>query len=230
MIQQSIKITVDAVIFGYDAAEGIGVLLIQRKNEPFKGKWALPGGFVEDDESLETAALRELEEETSLKLTTLDQVYTFGAPRRDPRGRTVSVAYVGLMRREAQLIKAASDAEKVRWFNISKLPNMAFDHRDVFTVALNKLKTTALSEPIGLELLDNYFPFSKLTQLYEAILGRSLNKNQFRKFMLKYGILKEATSDKARLSMRSQKVYQFDKKIYSKLKKNVAMLSDFLPF
>jgi len=132
-MKQDIKLTVDAVIF----AERAGVkhvLLVQRKNPPFQDQWALPGGFVEDDEDLETACRRELTEETGLDAESLKQLGAFGKPGRDPRGRTVTVAYVGTV--AYQLAKAASDAKDVEWYPLDGLPTLAFDHGDILSQAL----------------------------------------------------------------------------------------------
>lgn len=132
---QNIKVTVDAVIFTYQDGE-LQVLLIQRKNDPFQGQWALPGGFVEDDEDLDTAATRELEEETSLKTDHLQQLYTFGKPDRDPRGRAISVAYFTLVDHTEVKLKAATDAADTRWFKVKDLPALAFDHAEILSKAL----------------------------------------------------------------------------------------------
>ena len=117
-IKQNIKLTVDALIFSA-SADGKYVLLVKRKNEPFKGQWVLPGGFVDDGEGLETAAIRELQEETSLKMRSLKQLKAYGAPGRDPRGHTVSVAFWGRTNKDKVKIEAASDADDVKWFNIN---------------------------------------------------------------------------------------------------------------
>src|SRR5262245_54490619 len=132
-------LTVDCVVFGFDEAE-LKVLLIQRGLEPFKGKWALPGGFVRVDETLDAAARRELEEEAGLKQVLLEQLYTFGEVGRDPRERVVSVAYYALVKLAAHATKAATDAADARWFPISEVPKLAFDHADILAAALTRLK------------------------------------------------------------------------------------------
>jgi|SRR5690554_763498 len=129
-INQNIKLTVDALIFSASANDQF-VLLVRRKNEPFKGQWVLPGGFVDDGEGLETAAIRELQEETSLKMDNLAQLKAYGDPGRDPRGHTVSVAFWGEAHKDKVLIKAASDADEVKWFNIMDLPKLGFDHAEI---------------------------------------------------------------------------------------------------
>jgi len=131
---QHIYIMVDTVVFTYQE-EDLQVLLIERKSDPFKGSWALPGGFVEDEESLDTAAQRELEEETGIQVDELFQFYTFGEPDRDPRGRAVSVAYFTKVNKESVLPQAATDAASVQWFSINSLPELAFDHADILDKA-----------------------------------------------------------------------------------------------
>lgn len=134
-IKQNIKLTVDAVIFSA-SANGKYVLLVKRKNEPFKGQWVLPGGFVDDGERLETAAIRELREETSLKMDSLKQLKAYGDPERDPRGHTVSVAFWGVTSKDEVKVKAASDADEVNWFNLNELPELGFDHSIILKDAL----------------------------------------------------------------------------------------------
>ncbi len=140
---QNIKVTVDAVVFDQKGPGNYAVLLIQRKNPPFQGKWALPGGFVEDEEALEVAAARELEEETGIKNVALQQLHTFGKPDRDPRGRAISVSYFGLTEASTQTIKADTDASDVRWFDIHQLPGLAFDHQQIVDMAIRQVSANA---------------------------------------------------------------------------------------
>src|SRR5438876_559217 len=181
-------LTVDCVVFGYDEGE-LKVLLIQRGLEPFKGRWALPGGFVRVDETLDKAARRELDEETGLKDVFLEQLYTFGAVDRDPRERVVSVAYYALVKLSDHRAKAATDAASAEWFPISKVPKLAFDHADILATALTRLKGKVRYQPIGFELLPPKFTLSQLQHLYEAVLGSELDKRTFRKNVLSFGLL-----------------------------------------
>lgn len=139
-IDQNIRVTADAVVFGAGEQGEQYLLLIQRKNEPFKEKWAFPGGFVEDDEDLGTAAVRELQEETGLELKTTDviQLGAWGKPGRDPRGRTVTVAFMAKVDMNGQQVKAADDAKAVKWWPVDSLPALAFDHQEILKVALNR--------------------------------------------------------------------------------------------
>ena len=138
-IRQNIKLTVDAVIFSF-ADKCKKVLLVKRKNEPYKGKWVFPGGFVDDGENLETAAIRELEEETSLQMESLIQLKAYGDPGRDPRGHTVTVAFMGQVNEDVVNIKAASDAEATEWFDLIDLPQLGFDHSEILKDAIKAIE------------------------------------------------------------------------------------------
>jgi len=133
-------VSVDAVVFGFFRNKA-KLLLINRRDEPFKGKWALPGGYVEIDEELEDAVVRELAEETGLTAVPLQQMHTFGKCGRDPRGRQITIVFFGIATKGKNKIKAGDDAAKARWFDIEKLPaDLAFDHNDVTRLAIKKLK------------------------------------------------------------------------------------------
>src|SRR3954470_3435357 len=149
-------LTVDAVVFGFDAGE-LKLLLIRRGLAPFKGKWALPGGFVRVDETLDDAARRELQEETGLTNVFLEQLYPFGAVDRDPRERVVSVAYYALVKLAEHPAAGASDASDAGWFPLSGLPSLAFDHADILQAAWQRLRGKVRCEPIGFELLPEKF-------------------------------------------------------------------------
>ena len=146
----AIQVATDAVVFGYEARKGLCLLLIQRKTEPFAGSWALPGGFVLEHESLEQAVQRELEEETSLRVNYMEQLYTFGDPERDPRKRVISVAYFALVKRNGQALQASTDAADARWFAMEQLPALAFDHTHIIAKALQRLQANLSYEPLGL--------------------------------------------------------------------------------
>jgi len=218
MSKQSIKLTVDSVVFGYKDGN-ISILLIKRKYEPFKGKWAIPGGFVENNESLEEAAERELQEETGIKINFLEQLYTFGKPSRDPRGRIVSVVYFGLLRPDGLKISASTDAGDVQWFNIDKMPNLSFDHKEILELAIKRVQAKITYEPIGFELLNKKFPFSDLEKLYTTLLGREIDRRNFRKKFIKLNILDELDELHLKGHGRPAKLFQFNQKRYFKLKK-----------
>lgn len=218
MSKQSIKLTVDAVVFGYEEGN-ISVLLIKRKYEPFKGNWAIPGGFVLQDESLEEAVQRELKEETGIEINYLEQLYTFGDPNRDPRSRVVSVAYFGLIKPSAFKVFASTDAEEVQWFNINDIPSLSFDHEEILNLAIQRLQGKITYEPIGFELLDSKFPFSDLEKLYSTLLGRPVDRRNFRKKILNLNILDELDEKISKGSGRPANLFKFNNKRYFKLKK-----------
>jgi 8-oxo-dGTP diphosphatase len=218
MSKQSIKLSVDAVVFGYEE-ENISVLLIKRKYDPFKGQWAIPGGFVINNESLEEAVERELFEETGIKINYLEQLYTFGKPDRDPRGRVVSIAYFGLVRPNAFKIYASTDAEQAQWFNINELPKLSFDHKEILKTAIERLQGKITYEPIGFELLDKKFPFSDLEKLYTTLLGREIDRRNFRKKIVGLNVLDELDEKVSKGSGRPANLFQFNQKRYFQLKK-----------
>jgi 8-oxo-dGTP diphosphatase len=211
-------LTVDCVVFGFDEGE-LKVLLIERGLEPFKGRWALPGGFVRVDETLDEAARRELEEEAGLRDVFLEQLYTFGAVARDPRERVVSVGYYALVPLAAHETKAATDAADARWFALSKVPKLAFDHADILATGLARLKSKVRYQPIGFELLPAKFTLSQLQHLYEAVLGANLDKRNFRKKVLGFGLLVPLKETHMTGRHRPAQLFRFDAEKYEKLKK-----------
>ena len=211
-------LTVDCVVFGLDRQSTLKVMLIQRNIPPYQGNWALPGGFVRIDESLEEAALRELQEETGMERLFLEQLYTFGRVDRDPRERIVTVAYYALVNLSEYSIKAASDASDAAWFAIDALPSLAFDHDRILALALERLKTKVRYEPIGFELLPKKFTLFQLQKLYETILGQELDKRNFRKKILNMGLLHELNERQQDVPHRAAKLYEFDEKTYQQLK------------
>ena len=205
-------LAVDCAVFGLD--ESLKVLLIERGLDPFKGSWALPGGFVEMDESLDQAARRELEEETSLKNVFLEQLYTFSQPDRDPRDRVVSVGYFALVRLSDHRLQAATDANDARWFDVQKLPKLAFDHAKILKMAKERLQGKVRYQPIGFELLPKKFTLRQLQQLYEVVLERELDKRNFRKKILSMGILTELDEVESGVAHRAARLYRFNKTNY----------------
>src|SRR6266446_3749251 len=211
-------LTVDCVVFGFDEGE-LKVLLIQRGLIPFKGRWALPGGFVRVEETLDQAARRELIAETGLTNVFLEQLYTFGAVDRDPRERVVSVAHYALVKLSEHEAKAATDAANARWFPVSKTPKLAFDHADILATALARLKGKVRYQPIGFELLPPRFTLSQLQHLYEAVLGTDLDKRNFRKKVLGFGLLVPLKETQMAGRHRPAQLFRFDTDKYEKLKK-----------
>ena len=210
-------VTVDCVVFGLDEGD-LKILLIQRDYEPFRGFWATPGGFVNPDESLEHAALRELKEETGVKDVFLEQLYTFGDVHRDPRRRIVTVAYYALVNLRDHTIRAATDARSAAWFSVDDLPNLAFDHARIVDTALQRLKGKVRYEPIGFELLPEKFTLTQLQRMYEKILEQDIDKRNFRKKILNMGLLKELDEVQVDVAHRAARLYRFDEKKYRQLK------------
>jgi 8-oxo-dGTP diphosphatase len=211
-------LTVDCVVFGLDDGE-LKVLLVQRGIEPHRGRWALPGGFVRVDETLEEAARRELREETGVERLFLEQLYTFGALDRDPRERVVSVAYYGLVKLGDHRVRAATDAASAAWFAASDLPRLAFDHDEIARVALARLKRKVRQQPIGFELLPGKFTLSQLQQMYETILERPLDKRNFRKKLMTLELLEELDEVEQDVAHRAARLYRFDERRYRALTK-----------
>lgn len=220
-LKQDIKVAVDAVVFGYSKEEGISVLLIKRKIEPFLKSWALPGGFVKNEETLEEAIERELYEEAGIRINYLEQLFTFGAPKRDPRVRVISVAYFGLVKSSKFKLLASTDALEASWFNIHELPSLAFDHKKIITTAIQRLRAKITYAPIGFELLDNKFLFSELEQLYIQLLGKEIDRRNFKRKVMSLGLIVELDEIAPIASAgRPPKFYAFDKAKYKQLQHN----------
>lgn len=213
-------LTVDAVVFGLDLDEGaLRVLLIQRDLEPFKGGWALPGGFVHVGESLDEAVRRELQEETGLRGIFLEQLYTFGAPERDPREHVVTVAYYALVKLSDHQVQAATDAASAAWFAVEDAPTLAFDHADILEVARERLRGKVRYQPIGFELLPKKFTLTQLQRMYEVVLERELDKRNFRKKILGMDLLTELDEVQRGVAHRAARLYSFNRTRYRKLVK-----------
>lgn len=208
-------VTVDSAVFGIDQTV-LKILLIQRAYPPFAGHWALPGGFVNINETLEHAAHRELAEETGLTRVRLEQLHTFGQPERDPRGRVISVVYFGLVNLARSHLKAGDDARRAEWFDWSQLPALAFDHAEILDLAYQRLVQKARWGPIGLEVLPSRFSLQQLQALYEVIFQRKLDSRKFRRKMLALGLICPSES-----AIRPQpgrtRLYRFHRPIYRQL-------------
>jgi 8-oxo-dGTP diphosphatase len=201
-------VIVDIVVFTI-IEEHLQVLLIERVNPPFQGEWALPGGFINMEEPLEQAAYRELSEETGIIDVYLEQLHTYGQPDRDPRGRVISVAYYALTPSDnATKIKSGSDASNAIWFQIEKLPELAFDHRDIINYALMSLRYKLEYTAFAFELLSENFTLTELQKIYEIILGIELDKRNFCRRMLIHGII-EPTPHSRNNANQSARLYHF---------------------
>jgi len=211
-------LTVDCAVFGL-RGDDLEILLIQRGQDPYAGRWALPGGFVEMDETIEAAARRELAEETSLQEVYLEQLYTFGAVERDPRERVVSVAWYALVNTDEHPVRAQTDAQDAGWFHVDAVPDLAFDHRQILDAALDRLRGKVRYQPIGFELLPEKFTLRQLQHLYEVLLQRPLDKRNFRKKVLKLGFLEELEEWERGGARRPARLYRFDRSKYRALEK-----------
>ncbi len=201
-------LTVDVVIFSLRAG-ALQVLLVRRGEPPFAGQWAIPGGFVQIEESLDEAANRELEEETGLEAAYLEQLYTYGDPERDPRGRVVSVAYFALVPPgETHRIEGGTDAMEAAWHPIQDLPRLAFDHDEILHYALRRLRYKLEYSAVGFELLPEEFTLSEIQQTYEIILGEKLDKRNFRRRILNAEII-EATPHQRTGDGRPARLYRY---------------------
>lgn len=219
-LKQNIKIAVDAIVFGY-ADNKLNVLLIKQKFGVLKNQWALVGGFVKDNETLNDAVNRELQEETGIKVNYLEQLFTFGDKvDRDPRFRVISVAYFALVNSTKLILQADSDAEDAKWFSINELPNLAFDHKEILQTAQNRLQSKLTYQPIGFDLLPKEFLFSELENLYCTILEKEIDRRNFRKKILSFGIVEETEKFGNKIKGRPAKLYRFNKLKYKKLVKD----------
>lgn len=209
-------LTADCVIFGFDGGE-LKLLLIERENEPFKNKWALPGGFVFIDETTEACAKRILLEKAGIKSVFIEQLYTFSDVDRDPRERIVSVSYFALVDKHQYALIAGRDTVKAEWFQLSQLPKLAFDHSKIVKMAIQRLKGKVSYQPIGFELLDEKFTLSQLQAVYESILEIEIDKRNFRKKILGMGLLIALEEKEKNVAHKAARYYKFDNKSYKEL-------------
>jgi 8-oxo-dGTP diphosphatase len=211
-------VTVDCIIFGFDG-QTLKVMLIQRKSEPFSRMWALPGAFVNEDESLENCAERVLMKECNISGVYLEQLFTFGTPSRDPRERVISVAYMGLVKTADFELIAGNDELQIEWRDIKEVQDLAFDHSQILETAIHRIRGKIRYQPIGFELMNAKFTLPQLQQLYEAILGQSLDRRNFRKKLLSMQILKQLPEKQQNVAHKAAFYYEFDHERYEVLMK-----------
>ena len=210
------SLATDCVIFGFDGGS-LKLLLTEREKEPFKNKWALPGGFVHMDETTDACAERILKEKAGVKNVFVEQLYTFSDPDRDPRERVVSVSYFALVNKHQYELVAGRDTLKAEWFELTDLPKLAFDHSKIVKMAILRLKGKVSYQPIGFELLNEKFTLSQLQSLYEAILETPVDKRNFRKKIMSLGILKALDEKEKNVARKAAQYFSFDKKAYKEL-------------
>ena len=209
-------VTTDCVIFGFDG-ERLQVLLIERGIEPYKGRWAFPGGFLKMDETAEEGAKRELKEETGLENAYIQQLHTFSNPNRDPRERVITIAYYALVK--IQEVKGGDDAAAAKWFPLDEIPPLAFDHDYILRMTTQRLREQIHFQPIGFELLPEKFTLKELQLLYEAILGINFDRRNFAKKMLHLEILTDLEETIWPTPKREAKLYKFNSEKYEELKR-----------
>lgn len=248
-------VTTDCVVFGFNNVN-LQILLIQRGEEPFKGDWALPGGFLRVeyknsdegvDDSAEVCAARELKEETGFDATSLTQFHTYSSKGRDPRERVITIAYYALVNSQSQEVRGGSDAKIAQWFNVAyepgkvnddegadnvdsvvnSLPRLAFDHAEIIKDALKALRENICFEPIGFDLMPEVFTIPQLQKLYEVILGREFNRSNFRNKIIKYGLVDNVEGNDVKQSGRKAFKYRFNKEKYNELKQKKGFRLEF---
>lgn len=207
-------ISVDSVIFGYTENK-LKVALIERKNDPFKGMWAIPGGFMEDSETVEETALRELKEETGISDVYLEQFHVFNKPGRDPRGPTITIALFALINSSKCPLIASKDAKKAKWWPAYQIPSLAFDHSEIYQKALEALRVAFRTKPLAFELLPKEFTLTQLQNLYEQVFEISLDKRNFRKRVAKMAFIKATGGKTEGKRHRPALLYQYDPKNYA---------------
>lgn len=205
------SVTVDVLIFTVQENK-LKIILVKRAIEPFKGSWAIPGGFVRKNESLEEAALRELSEETGVRDVYLEQLYSFGDPKRDPRGRVITVSFLALLPSENLKLKGSTDVTDAKWFALDELPTLAFDHKKIVEYAIGRLRTKIQYSNITHGLMPEEFRLSELQSVYESILNEKLDKRNFRKKILSLGLLKPTGKMEVEGAHRPAMLYKFKTK------------------
>lgn len=215
-------LSIDCVIFGFQ--EELKILLVKHGEGISKGKWALPGGWVAYDESLDDAASRILSLLTGVKKVFLEQLKAFGETSRFPGKRVVTVAYYSLVNADHFDIVAGFTASDVRWFSIDEIKNLPYDHDAILSYAQNELKKRVKQEPIGFNLLPEKFTLLQLQNLYESALQIKLDKPNFRRKILGMKLLIDCEEKQHNVSHRAAKLYRFDEKVYQSLKENKFVL------
>ena len=211
-------VTTDSVVFGFDGRY-LHILLVERRSEPYKGCWALPGGFMHIDETVEECAMRELAEETGLANIFLEQFHVFSSVDRDPRERVITVAFYALVRSSDYKLMAGDDAARACWFRCDELPPLAFDHDKIIDMARERLREKLRTRPIAFNLLDEKFSMGDLQRLYEAINGTSYDRRNFQRKMISTGLLEDHGLGSEPRHNRIPELYSFKEEEYNKLHK-----------
>lgn len=210
------NLSIDCVIFGFDN-KGLEVLLIRRAIEPFRGEWALPGGFILRDEDIDNAAKRVLTDTSGIEDIFMEQFYVFGDIDRYPERRVITIGYYALVSPDKYNLHPGLDTSEVNWFPYHEIKKLPFDHNKIINTALSRLRTKVRRQPVGFELLPQKFTLPKLQLLYESILDTKLDKRNFRKKLLKMNLLSKLEEKEKDNIRRAANLYKFDKKNYKKL-------------
>ena len=209
-------VTTDCIVFGFDGTK-LNLLLINRGIEPYKGSWALPGGFMKIDETAEQGALRELQEETGVKDIYIEQLQAFTAVDRDPRERVMTIAFMAFVRQEKYEVIAGDDA--AQWFPVNSLPQLAFDHNEIITLALDKLRWKMTYEPLAFRLLNKTFTISQLQTIYEVVFDKKFDRRNFHKKLTSLGYI-IPTDEQQKTIGRPSTLYTFDERKYREVAEN----------
>ncbi|HYG20611.1 MAG TPA: NUDIX domain-containing protein [Ohtaekwangia sp.] len=209
-------LSIDCLIFGFKKNE-LDILLVQHGEGISKGKWALPGGWIRYNEGTDDAAARLLRDLTGVSNIYLEQLRVFGKVDRYPSKRVITIAYYALVKPENYTLHPGFTAADARWFKVSEVPALPYDHDEILEQGLAYLKHKVRHEPIGFNLLPKKFTLLQLQELYEAILGRKLDKPNFRRKLMKMNLLDACKEKQTDVSHRAANLYRFDKKIYDKL-------------
>jgi len=218
-------VTTDAVVFGFDG-EKLHILLVERGSKPYEGMWALPGGFLrEEDADAKEGVYRMLHGETNVDDIYLEEFQTFSKVDRDPRERVITIAFIALVIKSKYKIKGGDEARRAEWFPIDQLPLLAFDHKEIVQTAMEHIRQRIHFEPIGFHLLNKEFTMPELQSIYVAILDpegkddKIRDRGNFRKKMLKLGYVKDTGKKITGNAFRSPHLYTFDKEVYDNAKK-----------
>lgn len=206
-------VTTDSVVFGFDGKK-LHVLLIERGGEPYKGSWAIPGGFIHMDETVEEGAFRELKEETGMENLYLEQFHVFSAVDRDPRERVLTVAFFALVNKSDYQVIAGDDAAKAAWYSLNELPKLAFDHKDIILSARKHLQDRMRAKPLAFNLLDEKFTMTEIQTLFEAVYNITYDRRNFYRKIMATGFLKDCGQSPVPVHNRIPQLYSFDEEAY----------------
>jgi ADP-ribose pyrophosphatase YjhB (NUDIX family) len=210
-------LSIDCLIFGFKEGE-LDILLVQHGEGISKGRWALPGGWIRYDESVNDAAVRLLRDLTGVSNIYMEQVGVFGEVKRYPKKRVITIGYFALVKPENYQLRAGFTASDAKWFKVSEVPKLPYDHNKILDDGLKHLKHKVRHEPIGFNLLPRKFTLHQLQELYEAVLGTKLDKPNFRRKLMNMNLLALSKEKQRDVSHRAASLYKFDKKIYDRLK------------